>query len=258
MDKAEYRRKYYQEHKEELKAAAKKYRESHKEQYRENQRKWQQSHREQCRASNQKSHQKNKDQRHEYYLKNREKILKKAHERYHNNKESILVQVHEYRAENPDKPCEAAHKYYHSHKQEVLRKASEAYHSRPEKQKHKREYTNYYRHTPKGHAVMQQARYKRYAAMNGNNSEDLTDLILEIRSSEVTCHICGQKLHGKDCHIDHIIPLSKGGSHTSDNIAPACPKCNIEKGNKILDGNRHQFKIIRTWLKNRRLADWIT
>jgi HNH endonuclease len=31
---------------------------------------------------------------------------------------------------------------------------------------------------------------------------------------------------------DHIIPLSRGGNHTADNISPACHSCNCRKGNR--------------------------
>jgi DNA-directed RNA polymerase subunit RPC12/RpoP len=33
--------------------------------------------------------------------------------------------------------------------------------------------------------------------------------------------------------IDHVIPLSKGGAHSPDNIVTACFSCNSRKGNRI-------------------------
>jgi len=33
---------------------------------------------------------------------------------------------------------------------------------------------------------------------------------------------------------DHIIPISKGGDNTKENVIPACRICNAKKGNKIL------------------------
>ena len=41
---------------------------------------------------------------------------------------------------------------------------------------------------------------------------------------------------GTDCidtyHIDHKIPVSKGGDNSFDNLALSCPKCNLSKGSK--------------------------
>lgn len=31
---------------------------------------------------------------------------------------------------------------------------------------------------------------------------------------------------------DHVIPLSKGGTHTPDNVIPACVECNRSKADK--------------------------
>lgn len=33
-------------------------------------------------------------------------------------------------------------------------------------------------------------------------------------------------------HMDHFIPLSKGGTHTADNVVPACGPCNLKKRDK--------------------------
>lgn len=46
------------------------------------------------------------------------------------------------------------------------------------------------------------------------------------------CPMCDKRLN--EYHIDHVIPLSKGGRHTSSNLQLLCPRCNIEKSDKIL------------------------
>ena len=37
----------------------------------------------------------------------------------------------------------------------------------------------------------------------------------------------------KSATIDHVVPLSKGGTHTLDNVAPAHLKCNLDKGDSM-------------------------
>lgn len=44
------------------------------------------------------------------------------------------------------------------------------------------------------------------------------------------CAYCGKKL--KRLTQDHVIPLSKGGTYTADNIIPACKSCNSSKHDK--------------------------
>ena len=57
---------------------------------------------------------------------------------------------------------------------------------------------------------------------------------------EWICHLCGlyisrhaTKNDWYRVTLDHIIPLSKGGTHTRDNVAPAHWKCNMEKGDGV-------------------------
>jgi len=57
-----------------------------------------------------------------------------------------------------------------------------------------------------------------------------------VRSQEfINCAYCGKQISGNDAHIDHVLALSKGGSHASSNLTASCPPCNRSKGNKNLE-----------------------
>lgn len=44
------------------------------------------------------------------------------------------------------------------------------------------------------------------------------------------CCRCGVSQYNATLEIDHIIPISKGGKSTPDNLQTLCHKCNVEKG----------------------------
>lgn len=53
-----------------------------------------------------------------------------------------------------------------------------------------------------------------------------------------TCQMCSVSLEDEPhllLEVDHIIPLSKGGLSTEDNLQTLCWKCNRSKSNKILE-----------------------
>ncbi len=52
-----------------------------------------------------------------------------------------------------------------------------------------------------------------------------------LRRDHHTCQYCGSTKH---LTLDHVIPRSKGGTHTWDNVVAACEKCNSCKGNRWL------------------------
>ena len=43
------------------------------------------------------------------------------------------------------------------------------------------------------------------------------------------CYYCGAKVGNKNLTMDHLIPLSRGGTSSRDNIVPACKECNNKK-----------------------------
>jgi 5-methylcytosine-specific restriction endonuclease McrA len=47
-----------------------------------------------------------------------------------------------------------------------------------------------------------------------------------------TCQYCGTRT--RDLTLDHVIPRSKGGPHTWENLVSACKACNHRKGGKML------------------------
>ncbi len=46
------------------------------------------------------------------------------------------------------------------------------------------------------------------------------------------CYWCSVEV-GDDFHLDHVIPLKRGGLHQIDNIVVSCPFCNASKHDKL-------------------------
>lgn len=49
-----------------------------------------------------------------------------------------------------------------------------------------------------------------------------------------TCQICGKYMPDEvGLHVDHIIPISKGGKTVEQNLQVLCDKCNLRKSNRV-------------------------
>lgn len=77
--------------------------------------------------------------------------------------------------------------------------------------------------------------------------EDIRHLLVFERD-EWICHLCNtiidRTLRGDSwmrATLDHIIPLSKGGTHTYDNVAAAHWFCNMQKGDRLTLGGREDM-----------------
>ena len=49
-----------------------------------------------------------------------------------------------------------------------------------------------------------------------------------------TCLYCGKEHLDQDLTRDHVMPVSRGGRDTWDNVVAACKRCNHFKGNRLL------------------------
>ena len=47
------------------------------------------------------------------------------------------------------------------------------------------------------------------------------------------CQYCMQEFQAQDLTFDHVIPRSKGGRTTWENVVAACSRCNLQKANKL-------------------------
>lgn len=48
------------------------------------------------------------------------------------------------------------------------------------------------------------------------------------------CQMCGKSSDIVKLTIDHILPISKGGTNILENLQPLCLSCNSKKGSKII------------------------
>ena len=95
-----------------------------------------------------------------------------------------------------------------------------------------------YRKTAKGKAVSANCQGRRRAdklsSCDGSVTSDALNLLKEQQQHK--CYHCGNALQydiPKQVHLDHLVPLSRGGTHTLSNVAWSCASCNLAKNNSI-------------------------
>lgn len=64
-----------------------------------------------------------------------------------------------------------------------------------------------------------------------------------IERDQGVCYLCGQAVPRSEISIDHIIPLSMGGSHTLANLGLTHLRCNVRKGSTFTD--KRPLKLAR-------------
>jgi len=54
------------------------------------------------------------------------------------------------------------------------------------------------------------------------------------RRSKGICHICKKWVSLRAMHVEHVVPLSRGGTHTYKNVRASHKRCNLSKGAKLM------------------------
>lgn len=174
----------------------------------DNQRRWQEENREYA------------TERHrEYVDARREEIKAYQRKHYHENIEAKREENKRYRAKDPEAARQKERDYYARTKERRRKQAREKY----ERQKldpvwREREWArlNY----------LNRLRYDHV----GGVSKDVAEYAMMLRKEP--CEYCGTLVAGE---IDHVIPLSRGGLHERENLAPCCRSCNRSKRDKTAE-----------------------
>lgn len=76
----------------------------------------------------------------------------------------------------------------------------------------------------------------RKARKFNNGYEDTSEYRLAVKNTEtIICPYCGTKIKGTEVHLDHKIPLCRGGGELIENLEPICPTCNLKKNSMTKD-----------------------
>lgn len=176
-----------------------------------------------------------------YYERNRDRVAAYGKEYRANNRDQIDARNKDWRQRNPDKVA-AYHETSKTKPENIARK--KAYDKRFAKD------SGYYAKWRDEHREQIAAAGRAYRAANPERvraNAKVSKFKRRCRLANVRCDLtarqweeikaayrhrcvyCGEKTKLTQ---DHVIPVSKGGEHTAQNIVPACIGCNVRKRNK--------------------------
>lgn len=100
------------------------------------------------------------------------------------------------------------------------------------------------RANPEAKRARSENRRARLEQAEGEHSaQDIAELY-ELQNG--LCGYCGMRLYwnlARDIHVDHISPVSRGGSNFPENLLLTCSKCNLSKYDHTLE----EWRRIRGW-----------
>lgn len=160
-------------------------------------------------------------------------------------------------AEHPDRIKTNKRKSYLKYRDKNIKYSIEYIKSNPSKRLRYKENS---REASKAYAKKIRAKYperylsyrnKRRALQLGatvGDAKQIVEFIYNVKASKDTCcRYCGVGLFGKIIHIDHMVPLSRGGVHSVENMCASCQPCNNQKHAKTPEEFAEYLKMKTTY-----------
>lgn len=63
-----------------------------------------------------------------------------------------------------------------------------------------------------------------------------------MRQSNNTCAYCGHRITARGLHVDHMVPVVRGGSNDINNLQAICRPCNKRKGQQTDEEFRERYR----------------
>ena len=194
----------------------------------------------QCKVCNAEYRARNKhrilDNMREYYAQNSDRIKAGRKQRYDADPDRYRATVQSYRNLHPDIYRKSAIRYYRKNRELCVGRAqARRQQNRSTINQRQRERRRNNPESFKLTDAVHTHNRRKWAKQNGGRftAEDLkvirkgqTD-----KRGQVRCWYCGKPM--QKWHIDHRVPLSRGGSNAPGNLCLACPECNLSKHNKL-------------------------
>lgn len=161
-----------------------------------------------------------------YYEANKDRLNKQKRGYYRRNHSARREQAAEYRMKNAE-IIKAQNKVYRQkYKTRLSSRAREWY--QRDKEKYRLRHQTWRRQNKERCKILS----NRYRARKLNASGTFTEIHLnwKLELQGGLCYYCREELGA--FHIEHKIPLSKGGTEWPANICLACPSCNRRKSDK--------------------------
>lgn len=184
-----------------------------------------------------------------YNAENNEAVTAQKRQHYAENRNLILERQKQYRDENKDAIRERKRVYDENHKEQKRERGrvwrAKNYDTiRERRQKWSKEHASEVRERSRRWAANNpdarnaQHHLRRARMLEAGGSFTASDIESIRKAQGNRCYLCGKSLK-RSYHIDHFIPLAKGGTNDPGNLRLACPHCNLTKHDK------HPFEIGR-------------